>query len=91
MAATGTTDLRTRVVATLGVLLGRMVGGETAAVSEETRLFDDLGLSSSKTLELLLALEDELDLQVDIEDIERRDLRSVGSLSDFVVANADGV
>lgn len=85
------TDLRTRVVEALGVLLGRMVGGDLSALSEETRLFDELGLSSSKTLELLLALEDELDLAVDIEDIDRRDLVSVGSLSDFVVANADGV
>ena len=85
------TDLRTRVVEALGVLLGRMVGGDLPALSEETRLFDELGLSSSKTLELLLALEDELDLAVDIEDIDRRDLVSVGSLSDFVVANADGV
>ena len=90
MAAIEVTDLRTRVVETLGVLLGRLLGGELPAVSEDTRLFDELGLSSSKTLELLLALEDELDLQVDIEDIDRRDLASVGSLSDFVVANADG-
>jgi 3-oxoacyl-[acyl-carrier-protein] synthase-3 len=91
MAATEVTDLRTRVVDTLAVLLGRLLGGDLPAVSEDTRLFDELGLSSSKTLELLLALEDELDLQVDIEEIDRRDLASVGSLSDFVVANADGV
>lgn len=91
MAATEVADLRTRVVETLGVLLGRMLGGARPALSEETRLFDELGLSSSKTLELLLALEDELDLQVDIEEIDRRDLASVGTLSDFVVANADGV
>lgn len=90
MTATETTDLRTRVVDTLGVLLGRSHGTDLA-VNEETRLFDELGLSSSKTLELLLALEDELDLAVDIEDIDRRDLVSVGSLADFVVANADGV
>jgi 3-oxoacyl-[acyl-carrier-protein] synthase-3 len=91
MAAAEVADLRTRVVETLGVLLGRMLGGELPAVSEETRLFDELGLSSSKTLELLLALEDELDLQVDIEEIDRRDLATVGTLCDFVVANADGV
>ena len=89
MTATETTNLRARVVDTLAVLLGRMLGGDLA-VSEETRLFDELGLSSSKTLELLLALEDELDLQVDVEDIERRDLASVGSLATFVVAHADG-
>jgi 3-oxoacyl-[acyl-carrier-protein] synthase-3 len=90
MVAPEITDFRRRVVDTLGVLLGRLLGANLPAVSEETRLFDELGLSSSKTLELLLALEDELDIQVDIEEIDRRDLASVGSLSDFVVANADG-
>ncbi|OLF19194.1 3-oxoacyl-[acyl-carrier-protein] synthase III C-terminal domain-containing protein [Actinophytocola xanthii] len=84
------TDLRTRVVSTLGVLLGRMFGDDLPAVCEETRLFDELGLSSSRTLELLLALEDQLDLQVDVEEIDRRDLASVGSLADFVVAHVDG-
>jgi acyl carrier protein len=91
MAVTEVTELRARVVDTLGVLLGQLLGGEPPAVSEETRLFDELGLSSSKTLELLLALEDELDIQVDVEEIDRRDLASIGSLSDFVVAHADGV
>jgi acyl carrier protein len=89
MTATEVTELRARVVDTLGALLGRMLGRDLD-VSEETRLFDELGLSSSKTLELLLALEEELDIQVDVEEIDRRDLASVGSLSDFVVAHADG-
>ena len=89
MTATEVTALRARVVDTLGVLLGRMLGKDLD-VSEGTRLFDELGLSSSKTLELLLSLEEELDIQVDVEEIDRRDLASVGSLSDFVVAHADG-
>jgi acyl carrier protein len=91
MTASEDTDLRARVVGTLGVLLGRMLGGEVSGVSEETGLFDELGLSSSKTLELLLVLEEELDIQVDVEDIDRRDLATVGSLAAFVVAHADGV
>jgi 3-oxoacyl-[acyl-carrier-protein] synthase III len=90
MAATEVTALRTQVVDTLGVLLGRMLGAGLTDMSEQTRLFDELGLSSSKTLELLLSLEDELDLQVDVEEIDRRDLASLGSLADFVVAHADG-
>ena len=90
MAATEVTALRIQVVDTLGVLLGRMLGGDLPDMSEQTRLFDELGLSSSKTLELLLTLEDELDLQVDVEEIDRRDLASLGSLADFVVAHADG-
>ena len=79
--------LRTRVVDTLGVLLGRIYGTDLPRVSEETRLYDELGLSSAKTLELLLALEDELDLQVDAEELNRDDLASLGSLADFVLAH----
>ena len=81
------TDLRARVVDTLSVLLGRMLGRDLPDVSADTRLFDELGLSSSKTLELLLVLEEDLDIQVDVEEIERSHLASVGSLADFVVAH----
>ncbi|HYQ66424.1 3-oxoacyl-[acyl-carrier-protein] synthase III C-terminal domain-containing protein [Actinophytocola sp.] len=85
-----TTELRTRVADTLTVLLGRLLGRDLPDLSEKTRLMDELGLSSSRTLELLLTLEDELDLQVDVEEIDRDDLASLGSLADFVVAHADG-
>lgn len=84
------TEVRARVVDALGVLLAQLLGRDLPDLSERTKLFDELGLSSSKTLELLLALEDELDIQVDVEDIERDDLASVRSLADFVVAHADG-
>ncbi|GAB3898264.1 hypothetical protein GCM10029964_082420 [Kibdelosporangium lantanae] len=82
---------RTRVVDTLSVLLGRIYGTDLPHVSEETRLYDELGLSSAKTLELLLALEDELDLQVDAEELNRDDLASLGSLADFVIAHTSEV
>ncbi len=81
------TDLRARVVDTLGVLVGRVLGRDVPDVSADTRLFDELGLSSSKTLELLLVLEEDLDIQVDVEEIERAHLASIGSLADFVVTH----
>ena len=90
MTATEVTALRTRVVDTLGVLLAQLLGRDLPDVSEKTRLFDELGLSSARTLELLLVLEEELDTQVDVEEIERGDLASVGALADFVVAHMDG-
>jgi acyl carrier protein len=87
MSETSVTDLRGRVVEKLSVLLGRMIGQDLPDVSADTRLFDELGLSSSKTLELLLVIEEDLDIQVDVEEIERRHLASVGSLADFVVTH----
>lgn len=81
------TGLREQVVGNLSVLLGRMLDRDLPDVTPQTRLFDELGLSSSKTLELLLVLEEDLDIQVDVEEIERRDLATVGSLADFVVTH----
>jgi acyl carrier protein len=81
------TGLREQVVDKLSVLLGRVLGRELPDVSADTRLFDELGLSSSKTLELLLVLEEDLDIQVDVEEIERRHLATIGSLADFVVTH----
>lgn len=81
------TGLREQVIDSLSILLRQMLGRDLADITAGTRLFDELGLSSSKTLELLLVLEEDLDIQVDVEEIERRDLASVGSLADFVVAH----
>lgn len=84
-------DLRKRVVDRIGVLLPTITGRQdVAAMPEETRLFDELGLSSSKTLELLLALEEDLDIHVDVEDIDRSSLETIGSMADFVSDHATG-
>jgi acyl carrier protein len=45
-------------------------------------------VASMTTLELLLELEEALDIQVDVEDIDQDDLRSVGTLADFVTGHA---
>jgi acyl carrier protein len=84
------THLRQRVVDSIGTLLPQVLNRDIATVSEQTRLFDELGLSSSKTLELLLALEEDLDIHVDVEEIDRPNLQSVGTLADFVAAHALG-
>lgn len=84
-------DLRKRVVDSIGTLLPQIAGRDATAMPEETRLFDELGLSSSKTLELLLALEEDLDIHVDVEEIERSSLETIGSLADFVADHSTGI
>lgn len=81
-------DLRQRVVDSIGTLLPQVLNRESVAGEESTRLFEELGMSSSKTLELLLALEEDLDIHVEIEEIDRRSLESIGSLADFVAEHA---
>jgi acyl carrier protein len=83
-------ELRQRVVHSIGTALHRMLGRDVTTLPEQTRLFDELGMSSSATLELLLALEEDLDIHVDVEEIERRDLESIGSLANFVAKHAVG-
>lgn len=82
------TTLREQVVASMATLLPRVLRRELPDLSEDTSLFDELGLSSVTTLELLLQLEESLDIQVDVEDIDQDDLRSVRTLADFVTGHA---
>ncbi|GAA1157397.1 acyl carrier protein [Kitasatospora gansuensis] len=79
--------LRGRVLTSIGTLLPRVLKKELAEVPENACLFDDLGLTSAGTLELILELEEALDIQVDVEQIGEDDLRSVASLADFVAGH----
>jgi acyl carrier protein len=60
---------------------------EVAELPESTRLFDELGLSSASTLELLLELEEDLEVQIDVEEIDQNDLESIGALASFVATH----
>jgi acyl carrier protein len=60
------------------------MGREVTGLHETTVLYEDLGLESLGTLELLLDLEDTLGIEVDPEDLEMEVLRTVGSLADYV-------
>jgi acyl carrier protein len=80
--------LRQRVVDGIGVLLPQVLKRDVPTMPESARLFDELGLSSVTTLELLLELEENLEIQINVEDIDQDDLRSIGTLADFVTEHA---
>jgi acyl carrier protein len=84
----GDAELRQRVVDSIATLLPKVLKRDVPAMPEQTRLFDELGLSSASTLELLLELEEGLDIQIDVEEIDQTDLASIGSLADFVSTHA---
>jgi acyl carrier protein len=79
--------LRGEVLRNIGELLPRVLKREIGEIPENACLFDDLGLTSAGTLELILELEESLDIQVDVEEIGEDDLRSVASLADFVAGH----
>jgi acyl carrier protein len=79
--------LRERVMESIYVVLPKVLalGGERPpGLCEQTRLMEDLGMSSATTLELMLELEEVLDVQIDVEEIKPADLASLGGLADFV-------
>lgn len=82
------TDLRPQVVEHIGQLLPRILKRELTETPESTTLFDELGLSSSSTLELLLELEEALEIQIDVEEIDQDDLETIGTLASFVASHA---
>ncbi|RDI67402.1 diaminopimelate decarboxylase [Nocardia pseudobrasiliensis] len=69
-------------------VIRRTAGGESGAVGEitsETLLFDDLALDSLSIVELLTRLEDEFGVRVDPHELNPDTVRTVGSLTEFVV------
>ncbi|WP_410579400.1 phosphopantetheine-binding protein [Amycolatopsis sp. lyj-108] len=79
---------RGKIVETAIGLLATMSRREPATMSEETRLFEELGLDSVNTLELLMQLEELLDFQFDAETLEQRYLETVGTLATYVAKQA---
>jgi len=88
-AATAAVDpeLRGRALDGILLLLPRVLKRELPEVGENACLFDEVGLTSAATLELILELEDHLDVQIDVEGIDPEDLRSVGTLAGFVAGH----
>ncbi|MFB6891506.1 acyl carrier protein [Kitasatospora sp. NPDC056327] len=81
------TELRTRILHSIGELLPRVLKRDLPEIPENACLFDDLGLTSAGTIELILEVEEALDLQIDVEQITEDDLRSVTRLADYVAAH----
>jgi acyl carrier protein len=84
MTVSSDVDLRQRIVDETYVLLPDVLRREFPDVSEETRLMEDLGLTSSTTLELMLGLEENLEIQINVEEIEEDDVGTIGKLATFI-------
>ena len=71
-------------------VLGGMVGRDPATLTDDTRLFAELGMDSTNALELLMQLEDELGVRIDADSLEQSDLDTVGSLTGYFTQQAGG-
>jgi acyl carrier protein len=89
--ATPETDLdaefRRRVVDTMTTVLARLLA-RPEPVTEDMRLMEELGLSSTFALELLLELEDQLLILIDVELMDQDQMKTVGDLATFVAGHS---
>ncbi|MFE4857471.1 acyl carrier protein [Streptomyces sp. NPDC056670] len=82
---------RRAVIAAVGAALSESLGREVPALDEGTRLFEDLHLDSTTSLELLMAMEETFDLLIDPEALDMDDFRTVGTFTDYVLRQLGSV
>lgn len=87
MTAQLDTTFRQQIFDKIAALLPQVLDREIPAVSDGTQLMSELGLRSATMLELLLELEDSLDIQIEVEDIDRATMNTVGDLSDYIATH----
>ncbi len=80
-------EVRERIRRGIEDVLPRILGVELADIPENACFFDDYGLTSSGIVELVLDIEETLAIQVDVEHLVIDDIRTVDSLTDYVVGH----
>jgi len=78
-----------KIVSAIEQALTDVLQRPVSGMAEETRLFDDLHLDSTSVLELLMALEDTVGIEVDPESLEVSDFKTIGTLAGYVSDNLD--
>jgi acyl carrier protein len=76
-------DFRQQVVDTMITALAQLLG-RTEPITEDMRLMDEIGFSSTLGLELLLRLEERLLILIDVEQMDQDQMHTVGDLATFV-------
>ena len=78
---------RARIVDTVCDLLPDVLKREVSGAGEGTTLMEDLGMSSTGALEIVLLLEENLEIEISVEDLGREHFETVGTLADYVAGN----
>lgn len=82
---------RDKTIEAVKVALAEVLERELPAIDENTRLFEDLHLDSTSVLELLMALEDSVGIEVDPEGLQPEHFKTIGSLADYALELAGGL
>jgi len=79
-------DFRQQVVDTMCTVLASLLN-RTDPVTEEMRLMEELGMSSTLGLELMLELEERLEILIDVERMGQGDTTTVAAMASFVAGH----
>jgi acyl carrier protein len=79
--------LRDVVLESICALLPRVLKRDVGGVTADTTLMETLGMSSTTALELVLELEERLEREISVEDLEREDFTTIGTLAGYIAAN----
>jgi len=79
-------EFRQQVLDTMTTVLTRLLD-RTEPVTEDMRLMEELGLSSTFGLELLLEVEDQLMILIDVEVMDPDQMKTVGDMATFVAGH----
>ena len=80
-------EFRQQVVDTMTTVLTRLLD-RPEPITEDMRLMEEVGLSSTLGLELLLQVEEEMLILIDVEQMDQDQMKTVGDLATFVAANS---
>lgn len=77
---------RSAIITGIKAALGEVLMQQVTDVSEKTMLFEELYMDSTTILELLMAMEDTLGLEIDTENLNLDTFKTIGTLADYVGA-----
>ncbi|MGQ0838593.1 acyl carrier protein [Actinokineospora sp.] len=77
---------RAQIVEYVRISLSEVLEEDIAEITEDARLFEDLGLDSTSAIELLMAIEDTTGLETDLDDLDPELFRTVGGVVSFIEA-----
>jgi acyl carrier protein len=80
-------EFRQQVVDAMTTVLARLLD-RADPVTEDMRLMEELALSSTLGLELMLELEDQLQILIDVELMDQDQMKTVGDLATFVAGHS---
>jgi acyl carrier protein len=67
-------------------IVADQLGVDSGEVTPDASILDDLGADSLDVVELVMAIEDEFDIEVPDEDVER--MRTIGDMERYVTEHA---